>query len=99
MAQFYNKNERALMKFVLIATLLSSSAFALNYEAIIATQEKYCELNVKAACDAVYCADKSTKCMTTVEQGPAGEKRAMEILMKKCGKDKECLIKETAASN
>ena len=87
------------MKIILIATVLSSNAFALDYESIIATHEKYCELNVNVACDAVYCADKSTKCMTTVEQGPAGEKRAMEILMKKCGKDKECLIKETAASN
>lgn len=86
------------MKIILIACLFAAKAFALDYEAIIATHEKYCELNVKAACDAFYCKNKSGKCVVAVEHQPEGEKRAMESLVKKCGNDKACLLKETEGS-
>lgn len=85
------------MKFLLLFTLLITNAFAMNYEAIVEAHEKYCALNVKKACDAVYCADKAGKCIVEVGHQPQAEKKAMDTLMKKCGKDKACLIKETEA--
>lgn len=85
------------MKFIFILTLFASNAFALNYEGIIEAHEKYCALNVKKACEAVYCADKNVKCVVEVGHRPEVQKNAMDTLMKKCGQDKECLIKETEA--